>query len=353
MAGGGMDSQLLLLRRQYMQLFEPDFLAWPPPKFLKNTDVQAWLYKHLFDAGRNTRLPPERYQMRVLKQLIAKIEKAIENLQEDGISNELVTRLASFMSRGVPSEFEAVQEKAYVTFTCMPELHGLDGNDDGNDDAPEPTITLLERRHLISGSRTTGFRTWEASLHLGSYLLTEAGSRLVRAKNVLELGAGTGFLSILLAKHLRVNHVTATDGDEGVIEALKENLALNSLNDREKVRTETFGWGHDIKDTWVEQDCNASPYDVVIGADITYDKVAISALVSTLRSLFDMRPKLVVIIAGVVRNAETFQAFRDECARRHFVIEDVEFEPKPMRQQKALFYAAAVPIKILYITSSG
>lgn len=173
-----------------------------------------------------------------------------------------MTCLTSFMSKGVPSEFDAVLEKAYVTFTCIPEAEGWDDNH------AEPTITLLERRHLISGSRTTGFRTWEGSLHLASYLLTKHGSRLIRGKNIFELGAGTGFLSILMAKHLGAKHVTTTDGDEGVIESLKENLALNNLEDQQKVRTETLRWGHDLKGTWVEDDCTTHPYDVVIGADI-------------------------------------------------------------------------------------
>ncbi|KAI0843259.1 putative methyltransferase-domain-containing protein [Hypoxylon sp. FL0890] len=342
------DPQLLLLRRQYMQLFEPDFLAWPPPKFLKGIDVQKWLYRYMFDPSRNPRLPPEGYQMRVLKRLIDKIETATETENLKDISNELVERLASFTTSGVRSEFQVVQEKAYVTFTCIPEKGNLVGPDD---DGLEPTMTLLEQRHLVSGSRTTGFRTWEASLHLGSYLLTDAGSHLVRGKNVLELGAGTGFLTILLAKHLNAKHVTATDGDEGVVEAIKENIALNEL-DQHRIRTETLMWGCDLKETWVENDYATHPYDVVVGADITYDKVAIRALVSTLQGLFDMRSTLKIVIAGVVRNTETFQTFRDECASHHFDVKDIQFESKPMRQQRALFYAAAVPIKILSITRS-
>ncbi|KAI1408194.1 putative methyltransferase-domain-containing protein [Hypoxylon sp. FL1857] len=340
------DPQLLLLRRQYMQLFEPDFLAWPPSKFLKAIDVQKWLYKHMFDPSQNARLPPDAYQMRVLKQLVTRIERATES-PADELSNELTACLTSFITRKVSSGFQAAQEKAHVTFTCVSEKANPDS---ANDDGREPTITLLEQRHLISGSRTTGFRTWEASLHLGSYLLTDVGSRLVRSKNILELGAGTGFLTILAAKHLNARHVTSTDGDEDVIKALKENIALNELDDQQKVRAETLMWGCDLKGTWVEDDCATHPYDIVVGADITYDKVTISALVSTLQSFFDMRPTLKAVIAGVVRNAETFQTFRDECASHHFAVEDIEFKPKPMREQRSLFYAAAVPIKILTIS---
>ncbi|KAI1204552.1 putative methyltransferase-domain-containing protein [Annulohypoxylon truncatum] len=344
MSDHDIDPRLLILRRQYMQLFEPDFLAWPPSSLLKSADVQKWLYKRLFDPSLNPKLPPEGYQMRVLKLLLSKIKKATD---EHEVSCELKTHLASLAARGAPPEFQTFHEKAYVTFTCTPEKPDLV---DGYDDAPERTVTLLERRHLVSGSRTTGFRTWEASLHLASYLLTDTGSSFVRNKNVLELGTGTGFLTILLAKHLQAKRVTATDGDEDVIEALNENIALNKLDNPQRARTGTLTWGCDLEGTWVEDDCGTHPYDIVIGTDITYDKIAISALVSTLYSLFNMRPELKVIISSVVRNAETFEVFKDECASRNFAVEDVEFEPKPMRQQKSLFYAAAVPIKILSIT---
>lgn len=45
----------------------------------------------------------------------------------------------------------------------------------------------------------------------------------------------------------------------------------------------------------------------------TYDKQAISALVGTLRMLFDLRPSVHVLIAGTVRNAETFGTFTHAC----------------------------------------
>ncbi|KAI0972965.1 S-adenosyl-L-methionine-dependent methyltransferase [Xylaria arbuscula] len=348
------DPQLQLLRRQYFQLFEPDFLAWPPPQLLRRSDAQAWLFKHLFDESRNPRLPPEGYQLRVLRPLVARIEKSIQDPEEDEISDDLMCRVGALMTHGVPSEFEALKERGYVTFTCLPESQ-VNAYQDGGYELPkeEPTITLLERRNLISGSRTTGHRTWEAALHLGSYLLTSSGHDLIRGKSVLELGAGTGFLAILCAKHLGARHVTTTDGDENVVDYLKENIALNDIEEGKSLTAKTLWWGDELKGTWVEQECSSDPYDVVIGADITYDKEAIKALVQTLRQLFTMRPSLLVIIAGVVRNADTFRTFQDECTHSNFAVEETTFAVKPMREQKALFYAAAVPIRILSITSQG
>lgn len=230
------------------------------------------------------------------------------------------------MSSELPSETTAVQQKSYVTFTTLPENASRE-----EEEVPDPTMTLLERRQLISGSLTTGYRTWEAALHLGAYLLSGHGQELVKGKNILELGAGTGFLAILCAKNLGAAHVTTTDGDEGVVEALKENLFLNGLDDERKVLTSVLRWGHGVRGSWVEDDFEEHPYDTVIGADIvrdlrselpsqltsrqTYDKTASNALVATIRMLFDLRPSIKVIIAGAIRNADTFESFRQACCK--------------------------------------
>ena len=78
-----MDSQLLLFRRQYFQVFEPDFLAWPPKQLLRDISVQQWLHTNLFDSEINHLQPPQRYQLRVLKGLISKIEESVQDPEED------------------------------------------------------------------------------------------------------------------------------------------------------------------------------------------------------------------------------------------------------------------------------
>ena len=153
-----------------------------------------------------------------------------------------MSHLSTLLASNLPSEIAAAQQRSYVTFSCLPPSASL-----SNLPEEEPTITLLERRNLISGSSTTGYRTWEAALHLGSYLLSPQVSDLIDGKKVIELGAGTGFLSILCAKHLGAKHVTATDGDEGVVEALKENLFFNGLDDEGRVNASVLRWGRGLR----------------------------------------------------------------------------------------------------------
>lgn len=74
---------LASFRRQYYQLVDPSQLRWLPGSVLKSPEVQSWIFSHLFDAEKNSNLPPDRYRLRVLKVLISKLEKAIDDPNED------------------------------------------------------------------------------------------------------------------------------------------------------------------------------------------------------------------------------------------------------------------------------
>ena len=121
---------------------------------------------------------------------------------------------------------------------------------------------------MISSSGTTGLRTWEAALHLAAYLTSNSGLDLVRNKKVLELGAGTGFLSILSAVCLEAAAVTVTDGDEGVFQALEDNIFLNGLEGDSRVTPGILRWGQTLMGSMFDEDMQEKPYDLIIGADI-------------------------------------------------------------------------------------
>ena len=71
------------LRRQYLQLTDPEELALPHKELLKLPDTQAQIYNEIFDESKHTYLPPERYRYRVLKRLVGAIEDAIQDPEED------------------------------------------------------------------------------------------------------------------------------------------------------------------------------------------------------------------------------------------------------------------------------
>lgn len=87
-------------------------------------------------------------------------------------------------------------------------------------------------------------------------------------KNVLELGAGIGFLAILCAKHLGAKRVLATDGSAEVINDLQSNLFLNGLEKLELIDTAVLKWGHMLNGGILNGPNEKSSLDLVLGADV-------------------------------------------------------------------------------------
>jgi len=74
-----MRTQLQRFVHQYLQLF--DSLVWPDAHVLRDSRAQSYLYEQMFRQLKFA--PPERYQLRVLKQLVQRLEDSIVNPDED------------------------------------------------------------------------------------------------------------------------------------------------------------------------------------------------------------------------------------------------------------------------------
>ncbi|KAF2653222.1 hypothetical protein K491DRAFT_705981 [Lophiostoma macrostomum CBS 122681] len=343
-------SVLAILRRQYFQLVEPAALKWPPSDLLKAPDVQSWIFSHLFQESNISSPPPETYRKRILKNLIAKLEAAVEDPEEDEISDDLMSAFSTLMGSALLPEAESAQQKAFVTYN-FPHLSIKDEN------TKESPVTLLEARSVISSSGTTGLRTWEAALVLGSYLTSEAGKSVIQGQDILELGAGTGMLSVLCAKYLGVNAVVATDGDEAVVDAIKTNAFLNGLDsdesNRSVFRTAALRWGFPINASTFQEDYGMEVPGIILGADVTYDRSVIPRLVATLREFFDSNAALQILVSATIRNEQTFETFLNACRRHWFGLEQVDYPLTPERLQEGPFYPTMTPIQIWRITIGG
>lgn len=106
---------------------------------------------------------------------------------------------------------------------------------------------------------------------LGQFLASDVGQGMVKQKHVLELGAGTGMLSILCARHLQVSRVVATDGNEAVVDAIKTNAFLNGLDAdavHSTIRTAALKWGWPITASTFSEDYGMQGVDVLLAADV-------------------------------------------------------------------------------------
>jgi protein-lysine N-methyltransferase EEF2KMT len=256
-----------------------------------------------------------------------------------GISDGLVSRLSTLLALPLPSEAVSAQQRSYVTYT----LSSL------SQDNSHPTIILLEARNLLAATGTTGFRTWEACLHLGAYLCSQSCSIPIANQGILELGAGTGYLSILCAKHLHAAHVTVTDGSDTLVADLATNFYLNGLQDDPVIEAKELKWGQALLAGEQAEWNQGRPVDIVLGADVTYDSEGIRALVATLVDLVEMFPAVKILIAATIRNEETFKNFVKVCGMNSFVVEEIDFPVMPPEDQEGPFYWDGVPIKLCNI----
>lgn len=257
------------------------------------------------------------------------------------MSDDLMNHLSILVSSPMPSEVTAAQLKSYVTYT----LSTL-----SNAQKPS-TITLFEARNLVAAAGTTGLRTWEAALHLGNYLC--ANPLLIRSRSVLELGAGTGYVSVLCSKHLGASHVLATDGSDDVVAGLATNFYLNALQDSSTISGKELRWGYALVGGEDSEWESGRKIDVVLGADLTYDGSGIPALVATFDDLCVMNPDVTIIIAAMVRNPTTFEGFIDTCRKGGFAVEEILFPVMKKQEQECPFYDDAVPIQLCLITKQG
>jgi predicted nicotinamide N-methyase len=164
---------------------------------------------------------------------------------------------------------------------------------------------------------------------------------------VLELGAGTGYISILCAKHLKASHVLATDGSDDVVASLATNFYLNGLEDHPKIEGKELKWGQALLGSEHPEWNAGRNVDVVLGADVTYDGSGIVSLLSTCGDLFELFPRLQIIISATVRNKDTLNKFLDGCQKARYMVDKLDFPMTPSHAQQGPFYSDTVPI-VLY-----
>ncbi|PHH52388.1 Protein-lysine N-methyltransferase EFM3 [Ceratocystis fimbriata CBS 114723] len=321
--------------RQYFQLERE--LDFPTAEYLRDEEVQRKISFCINDPLRSHSGPPPRYKLRAIKELVSRIEASINDWDKYGVNEDFMEALAEMMAAPLPSQDVEAQKRSYVTYHLSELQNAAQG--------PEPTITLLESRSLISQAGTTGLRTWEAALHLGNYLCNNDSD--IRGQSVLELGAGTGYLSILAIKHLGAQRVIATDGSDEVINLLSDNFYLNGLQDNRDLVATALLWGHSIPKPEETEWGRLSPIDTVIGADITYDQRVIPSLVATITELRVHFPDLKIIISATQRNEETFQTFVGVCRNSGFNVEFMTYAGTLPAQQTGPFYNTTVPIHIV------
>ncbi|RLM01640.1 hypothetical protein CFD26_107728 [Aspergillus turcosus] len=345
---------------QYFQQVEPHLLEFPDGRTMINSATQSALYERMFNEAVLWPIPPVNYRARVLKIILSILEESISDPEEDEISDDLMECWSTLVTQPKPSALQQAQQLAYVKYTAPGPASDADG------DRSTRTIITRESRGLILSAGTTGFRTWEAALHLGSFLSTPEGQALVRGNRVIELGAGTGFLSMFCAKYLGVRSVVATDREPALIENIRDCMRRNAL-DPAVFQSAIWEWGTPLSLTQSQPEgegegedeaaetapvsANADlAFDVALGADLIYDVDLVPLLLSTLRDLFDNYHLREFIISATLRNEDTFQTFLNACESNDFQVDCLPYQSPSAETQTGFFHSTSIPIRTYRIS---
>lgn len=77
------DERIVRFRNQYFQTQDVNSLSWPPDELLRSNNFQEALWKTVFGPDAFKYFPPDRYQSRVLKELMKRTEASIQDSEED------------------------------------------------------------------------------------------------------------------------------------------------------------------------------------------------------------------------------------------------------------------------------
>ncbi|OOF91023.1 hypothetical protein ASPCADRAFT_155808 [Aspergillus carbonarius ITEM 5010] len=342
---------LPLLTAQYYQQLEPPLLTLPDDCTLLHSTTQEAIYRALFAEPSSRPLPPPAYRTRVLKRLITRLESLLSNPEEDEISDNLLETYSTLLCTPKPSSIQQAQQLTYITYTA-PTITTAN-------QAEARTILTSESRNAILTAGTTGHRTWEAALHLATYLsATPEGKALIAGKRVLELGAGTGLVSMLCAKYLGAEMVVATDREVGLMRQIGDCAERNQL-ERDRFRGRIWEWGRSMESCPQDDDggdqeeewmTGKVEFDVALGADLIYDVDLVPLLVQTAKDLFENYRVREFLISATLRNEHTFGAFLKACEDQHLTVERIPFESPAESEQTGFFHSTAIPIQTYRIS---
>lgn len=234
--------------------------------------------------------------------------------------------LSDLMAFPLPSEVDSAQRRSYIVYVLPSSViegtsyrdllslkkvrtSGGGETERENEQAHLPaerSITVLENHSVISVAGNTGQRTWEAALHLAAFLVSEESIRIeannatnfvsahIRGKHILELGAGTGLVSILCSKYLGARVVQATDGEESVVDAMRTNFFLNETHEHDesgkqvnskngigRIQASVLRWGCSLSGTSLAELFDDDPPDTVVAADVVSVQILLRGPIGT------------------------------------------------------------------------
>lgn len=193
----------------------------------------------------------------------------------------------SWLQRILTRDFsDHILDRAAQTIALLEAFHArpamaLSGHRLANRDCHElpgsfgPITVKVNDGHMGNDVHATGFCTWSSAIYLAKYMAEHPN--LPRAVDeqplrLLELGSGTGYAGIAVAKLLQDRGVrsvvTLSDYDDATLERLRDNVASNGLSDEHGALVRVLTSKLDWNDLGVMQEVE---FEIVLAADTVYE----------------------------------------------------------------------------------
>uniref|UniRef100_G1KBC8 Methyltransferase 21C, AARS1 lysine n=1 Tax=Anolis carolinensis TaxID=28377 RepID=G1KBC8_ANOCA len=161
-----------------------------------------------------------------------------------------------------------------------------------------------------------GAVVWPGALALCQYLESNQQEISLKGKKVLEIGAGTGLVSIVAS--ILGAFVTATDLPE-VLQNLEYNITKNTQNiNVHKPEVRKLVWGENLNEDFPKSTC----YNFIVATDVVYHHTALDTLLETIGYL--CQPGTVLLWANKFRFSTDYD-FLDKLSNIFNITQLAEF----------------------------
>jgi predicted nicotinamide N-methyase len=289
---------------------------------------------------------PLQFVVKVIKQYIHVIEHCDDDRNEGGVSENLMD-LYWNLSASLPQANDSFSQRHLAASHRLYDISSLSHHN--QNDSDEENLIVLK---VWPAFTHVGLAMWEAGYYIAEWIL--ANEELFSGKRVLELGSGVGLSAITLARPFDPsypvdklpNAIYMTDYSDIVLRNCVDNMRINRL---EIIDLSTQQQQNEDDDEDEEEQCTshmnrarlvhvgqldwtkfsdeqleAIDANVILAADVIYDRSVIEGLVDvTSRLIFNRNQQVVVYFAITKRNADTFEYFKQECLQKRIITEDV------------------------------
>ncbi|KAI0937170.1 hypothetical protein AcV5_005131 [Taiwanofungus camphoratus] len=312
-------AHLFYILRGYAALSPPKLLT--VPSRLPFTELHDFLLNLvLFNSHLQVYPPSQQYQISFWKWAIQQLEERCTS-EDTEIDERIYSHLISLMPLSCSGNLAVPPPtESYVTYFWKTPQRASDTVEF----SCVQKATLLESRMMIE-SGTTGLRTWTASLVMAQHLILHPD--LVQGRRILELGAGVGFLGIVIATLQLLAEapekpgqpspaLCLTDANDAVLRRCQDNVRLScNLSSRHpSLSCYLFDWSDGVdplRQSIIQDLLRRINAEIIIGTDLVYEPSIIPALISTLYLALKTNKGVsskgtVAYIALTVRNEATF-----------------------------------------------